>query len=328
MTTAPASLKDTWIGLARGWQRFFHGPCDARVCSLIRIIFALLVLIHFAVLYPDLDHFFSDAGVLPLEAALKIAHPFSLSILTWTPQTSEAIHICWWIAVAHGIALLVGFLPRLNALLVFAWIVSFQIRNDVINDGEDCLMRMLGFFLIFLPSGQCWSVDSLVRRALGNYPDGPERYLAPGWGLRLMQFEMAALFMSSALIKFGGPSWLNGTALYYVSRLDDHFGRFYVPAFVFDIPWLVACITWSVLLAETLVPIFIWFRETRLVCLVIVVIFHLANEWTMNLFLFHWLMLCGWLSFVSAADWARLREFFGHRTREIAHRRLGPANAC
>ena len=82
------------------------------------------------------------------------------------------------------------------------------------------------------------------------------------------------------------------------------------------------------LLSETLVPIFIWFRETRLVCLVIVVFFHLANEWTMNLFLFHWLMLCGWLSFVSPADFARLREFCRLQKRGITHRRLGPANAC
>src|SRR6185369_5650105 len=268
MNVAPWSIRSTAAAFARGWQRFFHEPCDARVCATIRIFFAAIVLIHFATLYPDLDRFFTDGGVLPLEAALKVANPYSLSILAWAPQSSAAIHLCWWIAVAHAIALLIGFLPRLNALLLFVWIVSFQIRNDLINDGEDNLMRMLGFFLILLPSGQCWSVNSLLRRAWRGPPLGSDHYLAPGWALRLMQFEMAAMFLSSALIKLGGSSWLNGTALYYVSRLDDHFGRFYVPAWIFDTPWLVACITWSVLLAETLVPIFIWFRETRLVCLV------------------------------------------------------------
>src|SRR5262249_14123181 len=233
-----------------------------------------------------------------------------------------AIHICWFLAVAHAIALLIGFLPRLNALLLFTWIVSFQIRNDLINDGEDGLMRMLCFFLIFLPSGQYWSIDSYIRRLCIGAPSGPERYLAPGWHLRLFQIKMAAMFLSSALIKLGGPAWLGGTALYYVSRLDDHFGRFYVPAFVFDTPWIVAGITWSVLLSELLVPIFIWFRETRLACLIIVVFFHLANEWTMNLFLFHWIMLCGWLAFVSPAD------FSWTSSRGITHRRLGPQNAC
>src|SRR5437660_1882451 len=122
MSVAPWSLKSAWPAFARGWQRFFHQPCDARVCAAIRAVFAAIVLIHFATLYPDLDRFFTDAGVLPLDAAQKIANPYSLSILTYTPQTSAAIHVCWWLAVAHAIALLIGFLPRLNALALFIWI--------------------------------------------------------------------------------------------------------------------------------------------------------------------------------------------------------------
>jgi hypothetical protein len=94
--------------------------------------------------------------------------------------------------------------------------------------------------------------------------------------------------------------------MYYVSRLGDFFGRLSVPAFLFDAPWPVAFITWSVVAAEVLVPFFIWFRETRRACLVLVVAFHLANEWTMNLFLFHWLMLCGWLAFLTPEDFAWL----------------------
>jgi hypothetical protein len=47
----------------------------------------------------------------------------------------------------------------------------------------------------------------------------------------------------------------------------------------------------------------IWFRETRRLALALVVLFHLANEWTMHLHLFHWVMLVGWLAFVQPQDW-------------------------
>ena len=53
---------------------------------------------------------------------------------------------------------------------------------------------------------------------------------------------------------------------------------------------------------ELAVPILIWFRETRHSCLLVLLLFHLGNEWTMNLFLFHWVMLCGWLAFLTADD--------------------------
>jgi hypothetical protein len=84
----------------------------------------------------------------------------------------------------------------------------------------------------------------------------------------------------------------------------------------------VALITWSVLLAELLCPLLLWFRETRLACVAILVLFHLGNEWTMNLFLFHWLMLCGWMAFLTPAD------FQQRGSRGFGHRRLDANAAC
>jgi Vitamin K-dependent gamma-carboxylase len=310
MNTAPYSLKASAAALLRGWHEFFHQPCDGRVCAAVRIGYGLLVLIHLAVLHPDLDLWFADRGLLPPDRAREAVSPYAWSLLEWLPGTSTVVHTCYWIAVAHAVAFFVGFFPRINAFLLFVWIVSFQNRNNLINDGEDTLLRMLGFLMIWLPSGRCWSANALIRRwwsarHIPLQPATPSNQCAvPGWGLRLLQLEMAVLFLSAGLSKLSGDAWLNGTALYYVSRLDDHFGRFWVPAWMFDTPWLVAFLTWSVVMIELATPVLIWFRETRRPCLFAVLVFHLANEWTMNLFLFHWLMLCGWMSFLRPEDFA------------------------
>jgi hypothetical protein len=92
--------------------------------------------------------------------------------------------------------------------------------------------------------------------------------------------------------------------LYYVARLDDYFDRLPTPTWLFDTPWAVALMTWSVIVVELLGPILLWFKETRRVSLAAIVLFHLANEWTMHLFLFHWVMLCGWMAFLSPEDFA------------------------
>ena len=78
--TATCSLKTTARGLAKGWQEFFHAPCDARVVAAIRIAYAALVLIHLAVLYPDLDLWFTANGLLPLESSKQMASAHSWSI--------------------------------------------------------------------------------------------------------------------------------------------------------------------------------------------------------------------------------------------------------
>jgi hypothetical protein len=323
MKAAPFSLKTTAIAFARGWQAFFHAPCDARIPAAIRIAYATIILIHFAVLYPDLNLWYTAAGVLPVEASSKVTSPYAWSLLQLLPDTSVTVHTCFWLATAHAAMLLVGVLPRVNAFFLFLWLISFQFRNDVINDGEDCLMRVLGFFVIWLPSGRVWSVNAVVRKWREARNRGPSTAgavgtchpMVPGWSVRLIQIEMAAMFFSSALMKLAGEPWVDGTALYYVSRLDDFFGRFPVPAYAFDTPWTVAVMTWSVVIAEFTIPILIWFKETRLPCLIVVLAFHLANEWTMNLFLFHYLMLCGWISFVTPEDFAWLMRRGGNKSQ-------------
>ena len=44
-------------------------------------------------------------------------------------------------------------------------------------------------------------------------------------------------------------------ALYYVARMDDVFGRFWLPDFLFESAWTVKPITWIVLAIEVAVAI-------------------------------------------------------------------------
>jgi uncharacterized membrane protein YphA (DoxX/SURF4 family) len=308
------SLRRVARGVAAGWQAFFHEPCDARGSALVRMMFAVLVALNLATLYPRLDHWFTADGVLPAEASRAVVSAESWSLLWLLPDTSAAVHACFWIALAQTALLGAGCLSRLNALGVFVWLVSFQTRNSLITDGEDDVFKMIAFCLIWMPSGRCWSLDAWLRRRRQSTTSGAGHLdcAAPAWGVRLLQLLMAMIFLSAGVSKLDGDAWLDGTALYYVARLDDFFGRFPVPDWPFDTPWAVAVLTWSVVIVELTVPLLIWFPETRRACLAAVLLFHLGNEWTMHLFLFHWIMLCGWLSFVTPDDlrWLGWRRHF------------------
>jgi hypothetical protein len=291
--------------LTRGWNDFFHQPQDTRICALVRVAFAALVLIHWIVLYPDLEMWYGESGVLPANVSREVAGANRWSLLWQLPATSTAIATCFWIAVAQTALVLIGLWPRLNAACLLAWLISFQNRNGFILDGEDTLMRLIALYLALMPCGASWSLGAwLAARWRSGKLQVPVERRRPAWGLRLLQIQMAVIFLAAGLEKAGDDSWLRGTAMYYVARLDDYFGRFPIPTWLFDRPWCVAFITWSVVLGELLVPVFVWFRQTRRWALTAAVLFHLGNEWTMHLFLFHWLMLAGWMSFLVPGDWA------------------------
>jgi hypothetical protein len=313
MTQAALSLQSTCRSVAGCWQSFFHAPCDARVCAIVRMAFALVVLLDLAILYPDLDLWFTDGGVLPTEASKAVTRPFGWSVFWHLPSNSAVVEICYWVAVAQAILLLIGVLPNVQAACLFVWLTSIENRNFLILDGEDVVFRLLAFFLIWMPIGRCWSVDAIVQRWWSK--ESLPRATAPGWGLRLLQIQMCVMLLAAGLWKLSGEPWMNGTALYYVARLDDYFGRFPIPTWLFDSPWAVALMTWSVIAVELLGPLLIWFRETRRLALVTIVLFHLANEWTMHLFLFHWVMIAGWLAFVTPDDFALVGRLFRKGSR-------------
>ena len=128
-----------------------------------------------------------------------------------------------------------------------------------------------------------------------------------------MQVQTAAILFFSGCEKLNGEEWLDGTAIYYVSRLDDMFCRFPLPDFLFQSLFLMSLMTWATLLFELGIPIAIWFGKTRKAALVLVVLFHLSLDYMMNLNLFHWIMIVGWMSFIQPGDFAWMQRFFSRR---------------
>lgn len=289
------------------WNRFFHQPVDARIPALIRMGYAGLVMINLSALYPNLELWFGEGGVLPRQ--LPHLRGYQWSVLDWIPAGPVALEACFWIFVLQTICLLLGFASRFSAASVFVWVVSFQHRNQLILDGEDKVLRLMGFFLIFIPLAEVWSVDAWL---FGRAQPADERYLSKGspWAQRLLQCFMVLVMFATGLWKFAGESWRDGTALYYVARIDDLFGRFPVPHYLFDTPWTVRAMTWSVLYVELAIPFLIWIPKARRFSLLVLLAFHLSNEWAMHLFLFHWIMLCGWMSFLKSEDLDAVARFW------------------
>lgn len=316
MSAVPGAL----ARLRHGCDRFFFGPQDLRICAVVRIGYAALALVWLAVLYPDLGRWYSANGLVPAPTAEKLMPVEGWSLLTVLPQGAAWLHAAYFLAVAHACLLLLGFFSRVNAAALFVWIVSFCHRNGLILDSEDTVFRLVGFFLILMPCGARWSVDAWLKRRLHGKLASPEGEPSSpaAWGLRLLQIQMCVIFVSAGLCKVQDSFWQDGTAMYFVARLDDYFGRFPAPALLWQTPWLVRLISWSVVAAELLIPALLWLPSVRRWALAAAVVFHLANEYTMHLFLFHWIMLVGWSSFLTADDLDAIKAWFRRGRRRQA----------
>lgn len=284
----------------KGWNHFFHRHADLSIFGPIRICFAILMLINVLCLFPDLEKWFGEEGVLPFEVSKMVLDPDCTSLFQYLPKTNGVLWTCYSILVANLICLLLGIFSRFQLACIFVLFTSFCHRNNIIFDGEDTLFRIMTFYLIFSPCGKYLSVESWLSQKKSKLDSTnevkPKQF--PIWPLRLLQVQTSCVLFFSGMEKLKGAQWIDGTALYYVSRLDDLFYRFPVPEFLFNSFTMIALATWSAVALELTMPILVWFRKTRIFALCVVFMFHLTLDYTMNLNLFQWLMIVGWLSFL------------------------------
>ncbi len=285
-------------------------------CSLMRVVYASVLLIYLWMLGRELEYWFTDAGVLSSQTAQATLKGDYRSLLFLLPSDLTTVTICWWLMFVQAILLLLGVLSRFQMACLFVWLVSFQHRNMLIFDGQDTLLRMLTFTMIFMPLDYAWSLSGWLRGrflaphakktpcrpACGEYAgeaSGKVEAFPSAWALRLIQIQLTFIYFSTAWEKLQGETWRDGTALFYVSRMEDLYGRMPLPEFLFQSPWLLAGMTWGVLALESLIPLALWWRPTRRWAVLAAIGLHLSIELTMHIFLFEWLMIVGLLSFVT-----------------------------
>jgi hypothetical protein len=287
------------------WNDFFHKPQSTLPVALFRMLYGLLTLCGALLLWPDLYNFLGEHAIISAQTAAQLSPGPRLNLLAHWPGGDAGLTVFFAIYLTAALGLTLGCCTRLSAVLVFVGLNSIHLRNTVILHSGDTFMRVTGFFLMFAPAGECLSLDRLWRlwRQKPGTDDAAPALHAP-WAQRFIQIEMSLLYFCTFLWKSQGQAWANGTAIYYTSRLEE-FYRFPVPYF-FDHLWTIKLLTWGALFIEFLLGTAVWIREFRYWVLAAGVGLHLGIEYSMNIPLFEWIMICTYVTFIEPEDLQRV----------------------
>jgi len=256
---------------------------DYRALKIFRVGLALLVLGDLFARSMDLDAFYTDAGVLP-RALLRIPRfRFSAHAMTGGRGGEE---IMFLLAAAFALLLLIGIWPRLAAVASWLFMASLDARNPLVLNHGDELLKIFLFWSIFVPL----SSDSRLS------PDGTGRRHLSIFSVALT-IQVCIVYFFGALLKTD-PSWrVSGTAIYAalgLEQLSTGLGRS-----LLDWPRLLRIATLCVYYLELLGPLLLFVpwenRRIREAAIVAFVAVHLGIAATMNLGLFPWVSILGWV---------------------------------
>ena len=274
-------------------NKFFFQEEDYSTIGLIRILAAGVIFMSLVNDIPFLNDYYSSDGLLSGHTELmRSEYRFSLLDYFGSPYQ---IAILYAILILAALMLLLGIFTRFSGIITLILLASFHESNVFVLDSAETLMRLMIFYLILAPSGKCCSLDAIRKRKKLSPKRFKEWQRGPIWPRRLMQIQLAIVYLFAFLPKTG-HTWKDGTAVYYFlanmhfARFDFHFLSNFMP--------LVRSMTYSALAIELLFPILIWFKSIRPYINISSILLQLSILISPNIIFFSLIMLVAHLSFI------------------------------
>ncbi len=288
--------------IAAAWNRFWFAPISPTPIALFRILFGFLVILHGILLAPDLLLWYGEGSAVSSETALQMFAKPHVNLFALLPPGNEFIFAFFIFSMLAALALTLGLWTRGSTVIVLLWLLSVYSRGWMVTNAADIFLHIAAFYLIFSPAGEALSLDRLWRILRGQ-ESGPPAPRAP-WAQRMIQVQLAMVYFSSFLWKNQSSQWADGTAVYYISRLEA-FRRFPVP-YLFEHLWTVQLLTWGSVVLDFLLATFIWIIEFRYTLLAAGILYHLFMDYSINVQLLQAPFLAAYATFVEPEHLSRL----------------------
>ncbi len=224
---------------------YWLGEIDLRPLGLMRIVFGAVLFMSVADIAPVLFTFMSDDGVMPRHALLNGLYRLDRFCVFFSFGPNWLIALTYAADLVALACLCVGYRTRAATLVAFVLTCGVHERCLMLFDGADNVIRVMLFWMLFMPSGARYSLDAVLASARGK----PVRETACALPIRIGQLQIAWVYLNTVVHKWPGASWHDGTALHTALGLDHLFVRT-LGAWLFHVPWFTKMGTHFALAAE------------------------------------------------------------------------------
>lgn len=293
-------LKSIW----NSWNKFWFESDGSTQMRLFSKAFGLLFFFYVASRTPDLRLAYTNEGILPL----SVLNDFPETHLRFSVlRMFDSIGLVWVFHVALLLSLLsivLGFFPRVSAIIAFLLHLNFMNRDMVMVYGVDMISSVFLFYLCLgdyrseLPGGKRdWKAD------LGSV------------AYRLAQIQVCIIYAFAGLDKVKGPSWWNGDALWYVMFNPQYASLDF--SWIAHFPLLLIIPTYASLLWEVYFPVLVWVKPVRYPVLIFGVLLHIGIGLTMSMPSFGILMMCLYTLFLDKVHAEKFALFFKKLIKKV-----------
>jgi hypothetical protein len=290
-----ATPQPTWLDR---WQRFWFSPVPPHSFAVLRILFGGLGMAGLIGVTPVSMYWPLDSiSPLPDHGVAFRAQLFALGAGT------AAGWVFFVVLLLAFVAMTAGYATEWAVPVCFIGSVFQTFWNHLpLSSAHQVLIAVL-FCLVWADTGSVLSLDAW-RRGRRTARDHSVSDAQPVWPLRLIQFQVALIYLNSGLWKLFGPTWRDGSAVHDSLNLNI-FHRF-PNAAAPEYEWLLTLGTYATLFWELAFPVLLLHAWTRSAALISGCLLHIGLWLTLELGPFSWIMIASYVAFLEPHALSRL----------------------
>ncbi len=219
---------------------------------------------------------------------LEPAFHFSYAGFAWVKPLGEWTYLLFAVAVISALLIAAGRLYRPAAIVFFLSWTYIELMDKTTYLNHYYLVSILAFLLIFLPADACYTLGR-ARRCKADYIEW--------WTIGSLQLTIAVVYCYAGLAKLNSDWLLEAMPL-----------SIWLPG-KYDIPllgdllqqrWVHYAFSWTGAAYDLAIPFLLWWPRTRVLALVLVIVFHLLTRVLFPIGMFPYVMIVSALIFFGA----------------------------
>ncbi|PTQ55686.1 MAG: hypothetical protein BSOLF_1712 [Candidatus Carbobacillus altaicus] len=213
------------------------------------------------------------------------------------------IYFTFFIWGLGGVGLIFGVYPRLSTLLALFGTLLLELRGITHDGGDNILRLMLLYMILFHP------LITKKKHTSSDIQPSISIFLH-NLGVIAVYLQVVILYFISSTTKLHGEMWINGTAVYYVSQLNE-FGM--PTSFLRDLfknPFVTTTATYLTVIYQLFFPaILLTPSKIKLPYTLFGILLHLNFAINMGLVTFSLIMISILLFTIKDNEWKKIAHF-------------------
>jgi hypothetical protein len=274
------------MGIKERLSTYFQSTTSAAPLAVFRIFFGILMLISLAR--------FAALGWIE-KLYLEPSFHFTFYGFGWVKPLGGYTYLLFVLCGLAALMITLGYRYRLAVAVFFCSFTYIELMDKTTYLNHYYFVSVMSFLLFFLPAAAYYSLD--VRRKSEPAP------LVPRWSIDAIKLLLAIVYFYAGLAKLNSDWLLEAKPLRIWLATKDS-----IPLIgsLLKETWVAYAFSWSGAFYDLFIPFFLWYRPTRGLAFVAVVIFHLLTRILFPIGMFPYIMIVSTLIFFGPAVHERI----------------------